>query len=543
MKDHHETPQYDAFVVGAGFAGMYLLYRLRDLMGKKVMAVDGAGDVGGTWYWNRYPGCRCDIPSTHYAYSFSEQIQQEWTWSEKYAAQPEILAYANFVADKLDLRRSFTFNTRVVAAAWDDDNALWRISLDDGQSVTARFFITATGILSAGNIPDFPGKDTFKGETYFSGKWPHSPVDFAGKRVGIIGTGATAIQIIPKVAAQADHLTVFQRTPNYAVPLQNHILTPAEIAETKATYREIRRRAFAPDCMDGIPGKTPKPSALADSPADREARYEWAWGMGGFELWLGSYIDILEDEAANRTAADFVRKKIRERVTDPAVADLLCPPEGLAYGTRRQPCETDYYETYNRDNVTLVDIKTHPLQKISPDGIIVGKTLHKLDAIIYATGYDAFTGPIFRMNVTGRNGLSIKDHWKDGATSLMGYNTHGFPNMFATTGPMSPSALFNIPLGIERDAEWITDLIGYMDREAYVTFEADAAAEAKWVKEVLDIAYHTLLTKGYSWWMGSNIPGKPKRFLVYLAGGPKFKRLVDDVAMSGYEGFKMGRIE
>lgn len=535
-----QTPDYDVFITGAGFGGMYLLHRMRDLLGKTVLVVDRASDVGGTWYWNRYPGCRCDIPSIHYAYSFSEQIQQEWTWSEKYAAQPEILAYANFVADKLDLRRSMAFETHVRKAEWQEHEAHWKVTLEDASGlrvVTARYYIAATGILSAANVPEIEGSESFRGDVYFSGRWPHEKVDFTGKRVAIVGTGATAIQIIPEVAKEAEHLTVLQRTANYAVPLQNRTMTPEEAAELKRNYREIRRRAWAWDCLDAIPGKKPRMHALEDSPEDREARYEWAWGEGGFELWLGTYVDILTDEKANRTAADFVRKKIRERVNDPKVAEMLCPSEDMLYGTRRQPCETNYYETFNRDNVSLIDINAEPIEKITETGIVVGGTHHDVDAIIYATGYDAFTGPIFSQNLVGRNGLTIQEHWKDGAHSLMGYNTNQFPNFFMITGVMSPSALFNIPLGIERDAEWLSDLIEYMDAHDYIAVEADAAAEEEWGKHVLEVAEETLLTSGKSWYLGSNIPGKPRRFVIYLGGGPKFKRIVDDCAANGYEGF------
>jgi cation diffusion facilitator CzcD-associated flavoprotein CzcO len=535
-----QTPDYDAIVCGAGFGGMYLLHRLRDILGKNVLVVDRASDVGGTWYWNRYPGCRCDIPSIHYAYSFSEQIQQEWTWSEKYAAQPEILEYANFVANKLDLRRSMAFETHVRQAVWDDDAAVWTVTLEDAngqREVTCRFYIAATGILSAGNIPAFKGAEVFKGETYFSGRWPHEKVDFSGKRVAVIGTGATAIQIIPEVAKEAEHLTVFQRTANYAVPLGNRPMSAEESEHVKRNYREIRRRAWAWDCLDAIPGKHPKLHALDDTPEEREARFEWAWGEGGFELWLGTYVDILFDEKANKTVADFVRKKIRERVNDPDVAEILCPPEDMLYGTRRQPCETNYYQTYNRDNVTLVDIRANPISEITESGIVVGNEHYTVDAIIYATGFDAFTGPIFSQNLVGRGGKTIQEHWADGAHSLMGYNTHDFPNFLMITGVMSPSALFNIPLGIERDSEWLTDLIQYMDAHGYIAIEADEEAEEAWVEHVAEVADETLLTTGQSWYLGSNIPGKPRRFVIYLGGGPKFKRIVDDCAAEGYKGF------
>ena len=532
-------PDYDTLIVGAGFAGMYMLHRLRDMMGKNVVVVDKASDVGGTWYWNRYPGCRCDIPSVHYSYSFNDQIQQEWTWSERYAGQPEILAYARYVADKLDLRRSIRFDSAVTATEWDEANQLWRVTLNDEHTVTAQFVVAATGILSAGNLPDFPGRDSFKGETYFSGAWPHEDVDFTGKRVGLIGTGATGIQITPLVAKEAAQLTVFQRTPNFSVPLKNRPTTPSEIDDQKRNYREHRRQAFSWKHPTGIPVASPRKRAMDDSPEEQEKWLQRCWDIGGFQLWLGSYEDMLIDPEANKVVADFVRRKTRERVNDPEVADLLTPSEDMFFGARRLPCETNYFEAFNQDNVSLVDINANPIVEITESGIQAGDTFHELDAIIFATGFDAFTGPLFRMNVIGRNGLSIRDHWADGASTLMGFSTHGFPNLFMINGAMSPAALFNIPLGIERDVEWISELMTYMDDHGYRSIEADAEAEAKWVEHVAHVGDQSLMTRNQSWYLGSNIPGKPQRFLVYLGGGPQFTRFIEDCALKDYEGFHL----
>ena len=532
-----QAQELDAVVVGAGFAGLYMLHLLRDKLGLQVATFEAADGVGGTWYWNRYPGARCDIPSHHYSYSFSEELEQEWTWSEKYAAQPEILAYLNHVAEKFDLLRDIQFNTRIETAHYDEKACRWDITTDDGRAFTARFFIPAVGTLSDANIPEFPGHGSFKGEVYVTGRWPEQGVDFRGKRVGIIGTGPTAMQAIPEIAEDAAHLTVFQRTPNYGAPLLNEPVTSEYDSHIKENYAEFRRLAW--ESFAGVPFDRLKPSALADSPEERRAHYETCWQDGGFGLWLGSYEDILFDREANATIADFMRDKIRERVSDPAVADMLCPPETQLYGTKRQPCETNYFETYNRDNVTLVDIRKSPIEEILPEGIRTADEVHHFDILIYATGFDAFTGALFRIDVRGRDGLALEDYWSAGPRTLYGLNAHGFPNLLMITGPQSPSVLFNMPLGIEMHCEWIAECIAYMDRNGYSSIEAGAEEEEEWIEETRRVADTTLLPEATSWYMGANIPGKPRVFMVYLGGGKEYKRIISECADKAYAGFRL----
>lgn len=542
MERHYtdKVRELDAIVVGAGFAGLYMLYRLRDILGLRVAVIEAADDVGGTWYWNRYPGARCDIESVFYSYSFDDQLEQEWEWSEKYPAQEEILSYLNHVADRFDLRRDIKFETRVTSAKYDEAQHRWIIATDRGDTFSASYFIPASGVLSSANVPKFKNDDKFAGRRYYSFAWPREGVSFKGKRVGIIGTGATGIQIIPVVAEEAAHLTVFQRSANYAGPLRNRPLTPAERRETKAKYRELRRQCW--NAFAGVPFDTARPSALAESGDERQKHYEACWAEGGFNLWLGSYSDILMDVEANETAAKFVREKIRERVKDPAVADILCPPAGTPYGTKRQPCETDYYEAFNRENVALVDINAHPIEEFTENGICTSDGReHQFDCLIYATGFDAFTGSLFKMNIQGRDGKSLKDHWSAGPRTLMGFGTEGFPNMFIVTGPMSPTVIFNMPLGIEQNCEWISDCITFMRRNGVSEIEVDGDAEDRWIAHVEEVASHTLLPKTESWYVGANIPGKPRLFMIYMGGGKRYKHECDEVALNGYRGFKLKR--
>ncbi|MBS0355946.1 MAG: NAD(P)/FAD-dependent oxidoreductase [Proteobacteria bacterium] len=527
----------DAVVVGAGFAGLYMLHLLRDTLKLKARVFESADGVGGTWYWNRYPGARCDIPSHHYSFSFSPELEQEWTWSEKYAAQPEILEYLEFVARKFDLNKDITFNTRVKSAHFDDGQQRWIVTTDSGETVIARFFIPAVGTLSDANIPQFKGHGSFEGQVLFTGKWPREGVNFAGKRVGIIGTGATAMQAIPVIAEQAAHLTVFQRTPNYGTPLRNEPMNPAVDREVKQRYRTLRQQAW--DSFAGVPFERLKPSALADSPEARRQQYEACWEDGGFSLWIGCYGDTLFDPTANRYAADFVREKIRSRVKDPAVAELLCPPESQAYGTKRQPCETNYFETYNRDNVQLVDIRKSAIEEILPTGLRTADAEYQFDILIYATGFDAFTGAMFKMDIRGEGGKTLKDYWSAGPRTLYGLSAHGFPNMFFITGPQSPSVLFNMPLGIEMHCEWIANCITYMDQHGYTAISANTAEEDRWIRHTKELADATLLPEATSWYLGANIPGKPRVFMVYLGGGKHYKEVISRSAAEGYAGFTL----
>lgn len=531
------TSDVDAVVVGAGFAGLYMLHLLRDKLKLRVRVIEAADGVGGTWYWNRYPGARCDIPSHHYSYSFSDELQQEWVWSEKYAAQPEILAYLNFVAEKFDLARDIQFETTVKSAHFNERDRKWEVQTSTGELLRAQFFIPAVGTLSHANIPKFPGASSFGGETYFTGQWPKNGVDFRGKRVGIIGTGATAMQAIPLIAEQAEHLTVFQRTPNYAAPLMNGPVPAGLDREAKAKYAELRQQAW--DSFAGVPFERLRPSALQDSPAERHAHYEACWQDGGFSLWIGSYGDILFDKEANETAAEFVRSKIRERVKDPATAEMLCPPAGQTYGTKRQPCETNYYETYNCANVTLVDIRKAPIREITPSGLNTEAGAYEFDCLIYATGFDAFTGALFKMDIRGRNGQTLQSRWATGARTLYGLAAHGFPNMFTITGPQSPSVLFNMPLGIEMHCEWIADCVSHLRDNDLQTIEANEDDETKWIAHVKEVSDATLLPEATSWYMGANIPGKPRVFLVYLGGGKQYKAIISESAAKGYCGFAL----
>ena len=532
------TIHTDAVVVGAGFAGLYMLHTLRDKLGMKAEVFEAADDVGGTWYWNRYPGARCDISSYHYSFSFSEEIQQEWSWSEKYAAQPEILAYLGFVADRLNLRPDINFETRVISSDYNEATHRWTIKTDKGHTVICKYYISGVGTLSYAANPDFEGKDSFKGEIYSTSSWPHKGVDFTGKSVGIVGTGASAIQAIPLIAQEAEHLTVFQRTPNYATPLRNGPMDEEEASAIKANYGEFRKEARA--ALAGVPFPNMRESILNEGPEEVEKHLESCWEDGGFSLWLGSYGDILFDEKANKVAADFVRKKIRERVKDPKTADLLCPD--YLYGTKRQPCETNYFETYNRDNVSLVDIKSNPIRRVTEQGLEQENgDAHTFDCLIYSTGFDAFTGPLFNLNLKGRNGISLKEYWSEGPRTNLGIMSYGFPNFFMITGPQSPSVLFNMPLGIEQHVEWIADVICYMEDNGLESIEPERAREDEWRELVEGIANSTLLPKTNTWYTGSNIPGKPRSFMVYLGGGAAYKQECDQVAQNGYDGFILGK--
>ncbi|WP_323754183.1 NAD(P)/FAD-dependent oxidoreductase [Marinobacter sp.] len=528
----------DAVVVGAGFAGLYMLHTLRDKLGLKAEVFETADDVGGTWYWNRYPGARCDIASYHYSFSFSEEVQQEWTWSEKYAGQAEILDYLRFVANKLDLKDDITFETRVISSDFDERTNRWTIKTDRGHTVICKYYISGVGTLSTAAIPNYPGKDSFKGEVYATSRWPHEGVNFTGKTVGIIGTGASAIQAIPLIAEQARHLTVFQRTPNYATPLQNGPMEEAEANAIKANYGPLRNEARA--ALAGGPFPNMRESIFNDTPEQVQQHLEDCWNDGGFALWLGSYGDVLFDEKANAIVAEFVRNKIRARVNDPKTAELLCPD--YLYGTKRQPCETNYFETYNRDNVSLVDIKSNSIRRINEQGLELGnEDGYKFDCLIYSTGFDAFTGPLFKLNLKGRNGLRLQDYWNEGPRTNLGLMSNGFPNFFMITGPQSPSVLFNMPLGIEQHVEWIANTIQHMEAHGIDTIEPEKAIEDEWREVVEGIANSTLLPKTNTWYTGSNIPGKPRSFMVYLGGGAAYKQVCDEVAQSGYAGFVLSK--
>ena len=531
--------EHDAVVVGAGFSGLYMLHKLRQI-GLSALVIEEGNDVGGTWYWNRYPGARCDSESHYYSYSFSPELEQEWEWSSKYPEQPEILSYLQHVADRFDLRRDILFGTRVTGAGFDEDAARWGIQTDGGTRFSARYLITAVGCLSAGQIPDIPGRDAFAGEWYHTGRWPHEGVDVSGKRVGVIGTGATGIQIIPVVAEQAEHLYVFQRTPNFSIPARNAPLDAEETRRVKARYRELREHSRA--SFAGMPFDPIERSALSVSPEERDATYERLWKVGGFRFLFEGFNDLLFDKASNDTAAEFIRRKIRETVHDPAVAERLCP-SSYPFGTKRPPLNTAYFETFNRDNVTLVDIRSHPVTEITPDGVRTTVGDYELDVMIFATGFDAMTGALLNMGIRGRSGLSLAEKWADGPRSYLGLAVNGFPNLFTITGPGSPSVLSNMPVSIEQHVEWIADCLAHLEAEGAELIEARPEAEAGWVEHVNQVADSTLFPLADSWYVGANIPGKPRVFMPYVGGVGPYRKICDDVAAKGYEGFALGVLE
>jgi cyclohexanone monooxygenase len=530
-----EGDSVDAVVVGAGFAGMYMLYRLRRL-GFSTRVFEAGSDVGGTWYWNRYPGARCDVASLEYSYSFDEDLQQEWNWTEKFATQPEILAYLNHVADRHDLRRDITFDTSVTGAAFDEATNRWRVETDSGETVLARYLVMATGCLSASRIPDFPGLDSFAGETYHTGRWPHEKVDFTGKRVGVIGTGSSGIQAIPMVAREADHLYVFQRTPTFSLPAANRPLGEEELREWKATYPEKRRFAREVARTGWIPD--PAIGKALETPAEiRQQEYEKRWQKGGANF-LYAFSDLGVSEEANATAADFVRAKIGDIVKDPAVAGKLMPYD-YPIGTKRVCVDTDYYATYNRDNVTLVDVKAAPIEAITATGIRTAEGDYALDAIIFATGYDAMTGALTRLDLTGADGARLADKWDAGPTNYLGIMTTGFPNFFMITGPGSPAVLSNVVLSVEQHVDWLSDLFVHMRENGYDRIEPTPEAEAAWVEHCRELAAATLQMKANSWYLGANIPGKPRVFLPYIGGTTTYRNKCNEVAAKGYEGFTL----
>ncbi len=526
---------YDAVVIGAGFAGLYMVHYLRDRMGLDVQAFEAGRGVGGTWYWNRYPGARCDSESYYYCYSFSPELEQDWEWSSKYPEQPEILSYLEHVAERFDLYRSIRFDTRVTSARYDETANRWLVTTEAGEQVAARFLISAVGCLSAANVPDIAGLDSFGGDWYHTGAWPHDGVDFTGKRVGIIGTGSTGIQATPVVAAQAEHLWVFQRTPNYSIPARNFEMSPEDTRQIKARYPEIRE--LARNSYGGFPYRPVDRSALADSPEERETHFEQLWNEeGGFKFIYGSYSDLLRSEEANYTAAEFIRRKIREIVRNPKVAEMLCPTDH-PYGSKRPPVDTNYYDTFNRENVTLVDLRASPIEEITPSGVRTRDALYPLDIIVFATGFDAMTGALLRMDIRGRNGVALADTWAGGPVTYLGLQVPGFPNFFTVTGPGSPSVLANMPLCIEQHVEWIGGCISHMAEEGLATVEADETHAEAWVDHVRDAAEATLFIKANSWYVGANIPGKRRVFMPYPGGFKPYADKCEEVVANGYEGF------
>jgi cation diffusion facilitator CzcD-associated flavoprotein CzcO len=527
---------FDALVVGAGFAGLYQLICLRDRLGLSVQVLEAGDGVGGTWYWNRYPGARCDSESHAYCYTFSEELMQEWEWSERYPEQPEIMRYLNYVADRFDLKRNIRFNARVNAAHYDEAANRWNVRTEAGEQFTAKFLITAVGCLSTANVPDIPGLESFEGRWYHTGQWPHEGVDFTGKRVGQIGTGSTGIQAAPVIAETAAHLTVFQRTANYSIPARNAPLTPEFKRYVKEHAAEIRHVMHA--TRNGHPFYISERLALATPPEEREAVYEAAWEKGGLQF-RAAFEDLMVKKAANDTAADFIRRKIREIVKDPVTAAQLSDIDH-PFATKRPPIDTNYFETFNRDNVTLVDVKTTPIERITPSGIRTSDAEYPVDIIVFATGFDAMTGPMLRMGITGRDGRSLAEAWEAGPRTYLGLQVPGFPNLFSVTGPGSPSVLCNMPVAIEQHAEWITDCIAHMRERGLERIEATPEAMDKWVVQVNTAASATLLPLATSsWYLGANVPGKPRVFMPYAGGMARYRQICADIAATNYEGFAL----
>lgn len=528
--------ELDAIIVGAGFAGLYTLHKLRGI-GLRVKVLEAGKGVGGTWFWNRYPGARCDVESLEYSYSFSEELQQEWNWPERFSAQPDILRYANHVADRLDLRRDILSERRVVSATFDELNDCWTVCTAGGEAFEARFCIMATGNLSLPRVPDFPGLKNFKGDWYHSGLWPEEGVDFTGRRVGVIGTGSSGVQMIPEIAKQAEHLFVFQRTANFSVPGMNRPMTYEAEQGHKARYAYWREAAKRTPF--GIAGHPPPPkTALEDTPEARAEVYERKWGTGGNISFLYAYKDLLTDKAANDTACDFVRAKIRSIVRDPEIARLLMPNDH-PIGTKRLCLDNGYFETYNRDNVTLVDVRSDPIIEISEQGLRTKTREYRLDAIAFATGFDAMTGALLDIDIRGAGGLRLADKWAHGPRTYLGLMTAGLPNLFMITGPGSPSVKTNMIASIEQHVDWIADCIAYLRREGIGRIDADAAAEDAWVEHVNQVADATLYPLANSWYVGANIPGKPRVFMPYVAGLDKYRVICDAVAAESYRGFKL----
>ena len=528
------TAQYDVIIVGAGFAGLYQLHRLRAL-GMTAKVIEAGSGVGGTWYWNRYPGARCDVESMQYSYAFSEELQQEWQWPELFSAQPDILKYANHVADKLDLRRDILFDTRVTETLFGEADSQWSLSTSLGDKFTAGFMIMATGCLSTARVPDFKGLGTFKGKTYHTGAWPHDGVDFSGMRVGLIGTGSSAIQAIPKIAEQAADLTVFQRTPNFSIPSRNGPLADSYARQWKDKYANLREEAR--NTRNGIIAYPNDFSALSVSPEERRRIYEERWASGG-TTFMAAFNDLIFNQEANDTASEFVRGKIRETVKDPATAELLAPKDH-PIGTKRICVDTRYFETYNRPNVHLIDVRSAPIEEITPTGLRTADASFAFDVIVFATGFDAMTGALTAIDIHSTDGSTLKQKWEDGPRTYLGLMCAHFPNMFMVTGPGSPSVLSNMHVSIEQDVNWISDCLAWLRDHRIARMEATQNSEDNWVLHGIEVANNTLYPKAASWYMGANIEGKPRVFMPYIGGVNAYREKCAAVAVNGYEGFRL----
>jgi len=525
--------ELDAVVVGAGFSGLYMLHRLRQL-GLSARVYEAGSGIGGTWFWNRYPGARCDIESMDYSYSFSEELEQDWEWTEKFPTQPEILRYIEHVADRFDLRRDIQLETRVTQASFDETTRRWQVRTDGGDTVSVQFCIMAVGCLSVRKQPEIRGLETFRGTWYHTGHWPHESVSFNGQEVGVIGTGSSGIQSIPVIAKEAAQLTVFQRTPNFSLPARNEPLDPEVQRAMKVDYPGYRRRARR--SRGGVPAEQPTQSALAVDDDERLESYQTAWERGSLFALGASYTDLLTNRAANDTAAEFIRSKIREAVDDPDIAEMLAPTDH-PFGSKRPCLDSGYYATYNRDNVRLIDLRKTPIVEVTPAGIRTTEREHELDSLVFATGFDAMTGPLLAIDIRGTGGRPLREKWARGPRSYLGIGIAGFPNLFTLTGPGSPSVLTNMMVSIEQHVEWVVDCIAFVQSQGFASIEATVEAEDAWVRHVHDLAAATLMPTAGSWYMGANVPGKPRVFMPYIGGADVYRKRCDEIAANRYEGF------
>ena len=531
---HSTTKEYDAIIVGAGFSGLYQLICLRDQLGLNCLVLETGDDVGGTWYWNRYPGARCDTESHAYSYYFSDELLKEWTWSERYPGHAEIRKYMNFVADKFDLKKNILFKQKVTSAKFIEDNNNWNVITNDNNHFKSKFLITAVGCLSNTNIPKINGLEDFKGNYFHTGNWPKDGVSFADKSVGQIGTGSTGIQAVPVIAAEAKHLTVFQRTANYSIPARNKPLTEDFKNHAKENFQ------FYKDLLKRTPNGHPFEISdrLVSDVNEEEMNdiYEKAWEKGGLQF-RGSFNDLVTNIEANKTASDFIKSKINEIVLNKKFASILSDIDH-PYAGKRPPIDSNYFETYNRDNINLIDLRNDPIKCINRNGIETEKNYFNLDIIVFATGYDAMTGPLLNMNISGKNNLKLENVWKEGPKTFLGLQIPGFPNLFTVTGPGSPSVLTNMPMAIEQHVEWIRDCISFMIKKEYTTIEARSNLAEKWGQEVNTVANKTLLpTVKHSWYLGANIPGKPRVFMPYAGGLPRYSKICDEVKKNDFEDF------
>ena len=536
VNDISNDQTYDAIIVGAGFAGLYQLICLRDQLGLNCLVIETGDDVGGTWYWNRYPGARCDTESHAYSYYFSDELLKEWTWSERYPGHAEIREYINFVAQKFDLKKDILFNQKVTNANFSENENNWSLLTNDGSKFKAKFLITAVGCLSNANIPNIKGLDSFEGQYYHTGNWPKNDVSFVNKKVGQIGTGSTGIQAVPVIAASAKHLTVFQRTANYSIPARNKPLTSDFKEHVKTNYQHYRK--FLKRTPNGHPFDISNRLVSDVNEDQRNDIYEKAWEKGGLQF-RATFNDLVTDRDANKTASEFIKDKIRTTVLNKKFASILSDIDH-PYAGKRPPIDSNYFETFNRENINLIDLQADPIKHIDHKGIQTNENHFDLDIIVFATGYDAMTGPLLNMNITGKANLKLSDLWKEGPKTFLGLQIPEFPNLFTITGPGSPSVLTNMPMAIEQHVEWIRDCISYMNKKGYSLIETSKKASEDWGDEVNAVANKTLLpTVKHSWYLGANIPGKPQVFMPYAGGLPKYDEICNESKNNNYKGFNL----